>query len=696
MEPLDPQVLNLTKAIKRAETGSEPGAYNRVGDKGTSRGAYQFQDSTWKDWSKKHLKVDNAPMTVENQNRVAYSQIKEWKDAGLSPAQVASKWNSGRENAYLAQDGTAKGHNTKLGVNYDVPAYVAKVSQYYKELDELGKAEAPTVPETRASQSAGYKPLFTANAGDGAVKSGLKALGNTIPSAYNFGKGVLQSLNPINTLKNLAQIPDAYQEAKGANDGSGAKTIGRTLGALPREAYKATVPQGVRQLVSGDLAGATKTFTEDPFGTAAPLVFAATGGAKVADNLASRSAMKSYVANIGENTRAGVPIPKKSTKYTDIVDNTISTVGKAGAKPLSTLVSGPVSLASKVTRSAASQLVGLEPESISQILSNPKEYSKIVQERTTRGNLANEFGRAVEAVEDTLAETGKAYEPIRKSTEVVSVPPKFIDSVLSEFGFKVNKGKVQATSDSITRNTSDVNALQNFYNNWGSKKQLSPNEYLNMRKDIGGIAKFGKELGTNVDAQVVGTRLYERANQKLRPQVKGLRELDEQFSPQKEQFNQIKKDFLQKDTNGEYVFKDGAVNKIANAANKGKDSLLARIEEVMPGVTKQIQILRTVEDIQKAYGIKVGTYSRGVMGGIALTGNVPAIVASIIGNPSIAVPLLRSLGYTATKVRPILNTLKMIAGDVNNSKLPVAPMFGIQSVKPNNSVAENNPVGSGL
>jgi len=128
---LDPDVKNLASAIRRAETGDSSDAYNAVGDGGTSKGGYQFQDATWKEWSKKHLGIENAPMTVENQNRVAYNQIKEWKDKGLTPAQIASKWNSGDENAYTKNH---KGYNAELGVSYDTPAYTLKVSNYYNEL----------------------------------------------------------------------------------------------------------------------------------------------------------------------------------------------------------------------------------------------------------------------------------------------------------------------------------------------------------------------------------------------------------------------------------------------------------------------------------------------------------------------------------------------------------------------------------
>jgi hypothetical protein len=138
---LDPQVLNLAKAIRRAETGSSSDPYNAKGASGET-GAYQFMPETWKQWSGQYLGDANAPLSVENQNKVAYSRIKELKDQGYNPAQIASLWNSGKADAYK-QD--YRGVN-KHGVEYNVPEYVKKVSQIYNEI-KMGNQmpnQAPT------------------------------------------------------------------------------------------------------------------------------------------------------------------------------------------------------------------------------------------------------------------------------------------------------------------------------------------------------------------------------------------------------------------------------------------------------------------------------------------------------------------------------------------------------------------------
>jgi hypothetical protein len=136
---LDQQAFNLARAIKRTESGGQPDPYNAKGASGEF-GAYQFMPDTWKGWSKEFLGQENAPMTVENQNKVAYSRIKKWKDEGYTPAQIASMWNSGDPNSYkgFRSDGVTptKGrikNSAGVEVDIDVPGYVAKVSQAYRE-----------------------------------------------------------------------------------------------------------------------------------------------------------------------------------------------------------------------------------------------------------------------------------------------------------------------------------------------------------------------------------------------------------------------------------------------------------------------------------------------------------------------------------------------------------------------------------
>lgn len=127
----------------RAETGtSSPEAYTKRGASG-EYGRYQFMPDTWKQWSAEYgINTPLEQASIEEQNRVAYNKVKEWKDAGLNPAQIASKWNSGDENAYKMQH---VGTNAQ-GVAYNTPEHVRKVSQYYQEIKGQGNLGGTYTP----------------------------------------------------------------------------------------------------------------------------------------------------------------------------------------------------------------------------------------------------------------------------------------------------------------------------------------------------------------------------------------------------------------------------------------------------------------------------------------------------------------------------------------------------------------------
>lgn len=94
---LDPKVVKVMQAIRQVESG---GDYNAIGDNGNARGAYQFNEKTgpgWKNLAKQYLGDENAQFDKANQNKVAYKRIKEWKDAGRQPEEIAALWNGARK-----------------------------------------------------------------------------------------------------------------------------------------------------------------------------------------------------------------------------------------------------------------------------------------------------------------------------------------------------------------------------------------------------------------------------------------------------------------------------------------------------------------------------------------------------------------------------------------------------------------------
>jgi muramidase (phage lysozyme) len=105
----------IAAAIKQVESG---GNYNAKGGSGEF-GAYQFMPSTWKGWAKQYLGNSNAPMTKENQDRVAEMKIQELLNQGYDARAIALIWNGGEP---IEKKGT-----NKYGVKYDSGNYAKKV-----------------------------------------------------------------------------------------------------------------------------------------------------------------------------------------------------------------------------------------------------------------------------------------------------------------------------------------------------------------------------------------------------------------------------------------------------------------------------------------------------------------------------------------------------------------------------------------
>lgn len=642
---MDPQVIALAKAIRQTESNNN---FTQAGKSGEF-GAYQWMPDTWKAHAKTALGDENAEMTPSNQNAVAYVTIKQWRDQGLNPAQIAAKWNSGSEANWESKVGT----NAK-GVAYDVPAYVKKVTDAYQMFKPQGGANPLGVQSAQAStgtpgaqQSGG--PSFAYSPTDNPLTSGAKAIGNLPGSLAGFIGNTAQTVNPATALQNLDKIGAGFSEL--AHDEGYAKAFLDVLKGIPKATYETFVPTGVRDLVSGDTQGAAKAFTEDPFGQAAPVVLGAVGGIKGIDKAAG-------------------------TNLSGAVDASISGVGgavaDAGGKVLSTTIGKPVKaavgLGGSLTRSLASHLTSLNPETISQVLADPESFSKIAQDQINRGNIFEAVKSGLAELKDAYSENGKLYEVIKQGEKTVAIPENFLEKTLTseKYGFKLEADpaspagvRVVADTKSATRDAADINAIQHFIDNWGNKTEITPKEFLNMRTDLAKMGKYGKEIGRNDVAERVGRDLREDANVAMRPQIKDLRELDSAASPQIALIERVSKDFLDKDSN----FKDNAVSKIANALNK--EGLLSRLEKLHPGITKQLQILKAVEDIERAKGVKVGAYTRGALEGYGVgTGNLHAIAAAIITNPSVAVPLIRGLGWSAAQTVPLIKILRAVAGDV--------------------------------
>lgn len=226
-QQLDPGVVNLAKAIRQSESGGNFSATGKSGE----YGAYQFTPDTWnKEAPQYGIDSPLNSATPEQQNAVAYNQIKKWKDSGKDVTQIASMWNAGEgePNAYTGKfsDGSSSVGTNTQGVKFNVPEYVKSVTSAYQTLKSGGQVAAdPNNPSSVAPQDNGlgsFTPLPQAEVSQsvsvqnpvpspneqsqdqglgqelgGRIQDASQAVSNTLSGKINPLSGVIQGVGAV-------------------------------------------------------------------------------------------------------------------------------------------------------------------------------------------------------------------------------------------------------------------------------------------------------------------------------------------------------------------------------------------------------------------------------------------------------------------------------------------------------------------
>lgn len=185
---LNKKIITLAKAIREVESGHNFEARGASGE----RGAYQFMPGTWRDWARDFLGDENAEMTPENQNKVAYYKIESLRNQRYSPKEIASIWNSGSPK-WAGKIGV-----NKLGVRFDVPAYVNKVIGEYKRL-QTALPEREIVGREEIEKK--YQERIT---GTEALRSRLVAREEAAKLENNFVQSLINA--PLTMLTRIGQL----------------------------------------------------------------------------------------------------------------------------------------------------------------------------------------------------------------------------------------------------------------------------------------------------------------------------------------------------------------------------------------------------------------------------------------------------------------------------------------------------------
>lgn len=626
---LDAGVVNLSKAIRQQESG---GNYNAIGDNSTSTGAYQWQPGNFaKDAQQFGLNPnDFSPV---NQDKVAYAQINAYKQAGYSPSQIASMWNSGKPDA--TGNVGVKTINGKP-VNYDTPKYVQGVLNYFNQYKQQTPSQTQSAPQGQQPQE--QSPSIGGFLGN-VVQSGANLLGNIGNAA----------LHPLQTIQNVGGAAvGGLQELGGQSNDNTAKfdnLVGyfkQRYGGVDNLLHTAyTDPVGL----AGDIAAV--------FGVGEGALSAASKGAELA------GAGARAIAGVG-----GADFLAGAEGAGGIAQATAGS-GLAGGLQDASKIAGNISEATNpltpLVKGAGALLD--KTKDLSDIIANPKNYTPEDIANSSSEAISKDVQDAFEAKRADLSETGSGYTPFKENPVPITTTPDSLDNILRDtLKVDVKDGVISANSDSLLRNSTDISKLQGVYNTYKTdflNDSMNSNRLLNLRSDLGKIAF--NDLGIkNTDVAQLTAKVRGVLNDTYRQQVPGLQELDSQYESKINNLNDLQDGLVYKTGSSKGDLKTSFINKALKAAKTGDTETLNQLEEISPGITKRLQVNQAIKDLGNAYS-PVSLVEKAGTAGALLTGNVKGAIAGIasiiLSKPEIAVPLLKAIGANIDLVKGVMANL---------------------------------------
>lgn len=498
------------------------------------------------------------------------------------------------------------------------------------------------------------------------------AAGNFLPSAGQFGKDVFMGIKNIfdvgdftedgfdfnlreNTIANVGKVGvgAAINLTEGLKSMANRavfpvlnKIFGTNVQATPEMAdisFLGEFGEESEEMASaiggfykdryGSLEAARATFEQDPVGFAADAAMILTAASGVLRQTAK------IPAALGKAGKANV-----LNKAATAMRNTASAID-------------PIENAARMFRKTASlnkamfsKWTGLSLDDIDTFINKSDEVKAARKGNITRTGLAEEVGTVIDKMIDDLGETGKSYQGFRESGQIAQMPDDIFRAHLKANGYAFDDaGRVTSSFNNpvqladnelakLNKFLDDVDAQ--IYKRPSGAGQITSNEYMGLRSQISKASNFDGIKSS--DLENIMKQLRKELNNKVRKQFNGLEDLDKVYEPQIKELKLLKKEWIDR-SSGE--LKASAESKVMSINNKNRERLMKDLESRLPGITNRVDALRAIENVQLARGVKVGTYTSSIVtGGGLVTGNIPLIVAGIISQPDIIVPLLRGYG----------------------------------------------------
>jgi len=436
-QQLDQQAVALAKSIRSVESNDN---FNAKGASG-EYGAYQYMPETWKARASKYgINVPIEQATPEQQNEVTYRWIKEKKDAGYNPGQIASMHNAGEGNPEAYQSGH-KGVNAK-GVSYDTPEYARKVASKYQELKGGGVTQISQQPTGyRTQPSLPQQPAPTEKSATGQPQeSGEKTLGGLLSKRI---EDISQAVT--DTTKGKQNIVSGVLQTVGGVAGGLGDIVGKGIELIP----------GVKTLEKWVGKGAESIAKTE------------TGQAvlKSLDQFSKDHPELSKDIGAGINIISAIPILKGVGMAVNVAKDAASLGLKKTAEKA--MEQGLESVAKSTVRGRAS--LANNPKGLKTLI-NERALPDIVDGKFNTEEAYNKLSNAISQIEDTelqptLARASTNAVAQRESLEVLR--KKAIEDVRKEF---------KGTGDSLKAEmevNNKFNGLRNEYGDYLSLQDIN-------------------------------------------------------------------------------------------------------------------------------------------------------------------------------------------------------------------------------
>lgn len=352
--------------------------------------------------------------------------------------------------------------------------------------------------------------------------------------------------------------------------------------------------------------------------------------------------------------------------------------GEVGAK----IGQEGIASASKISLPTLKQIVADEP-----MFAKVKEKGSAELAKT---DLFDRFKQALEERQSERSSTSRQYKSIRESATAVPMGD-YWQGLQKKYGIeeRVNsRGDVELSLNSESPlNAADLAKIAEWKAQYG-QGEITPNAFLNFRDKLAVRAGFGRDISTQLENFAKDAR--KTLNEKVRPQIPGLQNLDAKLAPQIKFLKRIEPEIFFKTGPKAGEVKPGAINTALRLA--GENAKL--FEELLPGISREAKAIKALADVEYARnGRTVGAYFGDILRGGAVIGGVsggvaglPLAVGAILTSPSVLVPLLQK--YAQMKVKMSKGEVGGITGKIKNGiKLKISEAKKVsnflQQLKPN-------------